>query len=257
MLTQTRSGALEMVLMPDIILGTLVPLASINAMGFAFDNEVDVHAAMDGDLGAHIRGRIAGSGLSVMSNFWENGFRQITSSTKPINHPEDLRGFKIRVPVAPLWVSMFKAFGCGPTAMNMNELYSALQTKVVEGQENPFSIIESAKFYEVQKYCSVTNHVWNGFWLLMNSRRWSAVPATVQDIVQEHLNRSAMDLRDDVVKQKDALRKSLVERGMVFNETDPKPFRDALQAAGFYAEWHKKFGEESWAVLSKYAKAIA
>ncbi|QIG94182.1 TRAP transporter substrate-binding protein [Bradyrhizobium sp. 6(2017)] len=257
MLTQTRSGALEMVLMPDIILGTLVPLASINAMGFAFDNEVDVHAAMDGDLGAHIRGRIAGSGLSVMRNFWENGFRQITSSTKPINHPEDLRGFKIRVPVAPLWVSMFKAFGCGPTAMNMNELYSALQTKVVEGQENPFSIIESAKFYEVQKYCSVTNHVWNGFWLSMNSRRWSAVPATVQDIVQEHLNRSAMDLRDDVVKQKDALRKSLVERGMVLNETDPKPFRDALQAAGFYAEWHKKFGEESWAVLTKYAKAIA
>jgi TRAP-type transport system periplasmic protein len=257
MLTQTRSGALQMVLMPDIILGTLVPLASINAMGFAFDNEVDVHAAMDGDLGAHIRDRIVGSGLSVMKNFWENGFRQITSSTKPINHPEDLRGFKIRVPVAPLWVSMFKAFGCGPTAMNMNELYSALQTKVVEGQENPFSIIESAKFYEVQKYCSVTNHVWNGFWLLMNSRRWSAVPTTVQDIVQEHLNRSAMDLRDDVVKQKGTLQKSLVERGMVFNETDPKPFREALQAAGFYAEWRKKFGEESWAVLTKYAKAIA
>jgi len=257
MLTQLRSGGLEMVLMPDIILGTLVPLASINAMGFAFNNEDDIHAAMDGELGSHIRERIVGSGLSVMKNFWENGFRQITSSTKPITTPDDLRGFKIRVPVAPLWVSMFKAFGCGPTAMNMNELYSALQTKVVEGQENPYSIIESAKFYEVQKYCSVTNHVWNGFWLLMNSRKWATVPASIQDIVQENLNRSAMDLRADVARQKDALQKQLIDRGMVFNQTDPKPFREALQAAGFYAEWRRKFGEESWAVLAKYAKAIA
>jgi len=184
MLGQTRNGALEMCLMPDVILGTLIPLASINGVGFAFDDDKAAHAAMDGELGAHIRARIVKSGLVVMENIWENGFRQMTSSTKPIRTPADLQGFKIRVPVAPLWVSMYKALGAGPTALNLSELYSALQTRIVEGQENPLATIDSAKFYEVQKYATISNHVWNGYWMLMTrnggvrcrkkSRRWSA-----------------------------------------------------------------------------------
>jgi tripartite ATP-independent transporter DctP family solute receptor len=257
MLAQTRSGGLEMTLMPDIILGTLVPLASINGVGFAFSDDAEAHAAMDGELGAHIRGRIAKSGLMVMDNIWENGFRQITSATKPIKGPEDLRGFKIRVPVAPLWVSMYKAFGAGPTALNLSELYSALQTKIVEGQENPLSTISTAKFYEVQKYCSITNHVWNGYWMLMNPRRWATVPAPIQAIVQANLNRSAMDLRQDVAGLNVTLEQTLAAKGMVFNKTDPAPFREALRKAEFYGEWRKKFGEESWSILTKYAKAIA
>ena len=72
---------------------------------------------------------------------WDNGFRQITSSTKPIQTPDDLKGFKIRVPVSPLWTSMFKAFGAAPTSINFSEVYSALQTRIVDGQENPLAII--------------------------------------------------------------------------------------------------------------------
>ena len=100
---------------------------------------------MDGDLGAYIRQQIAKANLVAMDKIWDNGFRQITSSTKPINTPDDLKGFKIRVPVSPLWTSMFKAFEAAPTSINANEMYTALQTKVVDGQENPVSVVETFK----------------------------------------------------------------------------------------------------------------
>ncbi|MES2116447.1 MAG: TRAP transporter substrate-binding protein [Pseudomonadota bacterium] len=257
MLGQTRSGGLEMSLMPDVILGTLVPLASINGVGFAFNDDKGAHAAMDGDLGAHIRAGISKSGLAVMENIWENGFRQLTSASHPIRTPADLQGFKVRVPVAPLWVSMFKAFGAGPTALNLSELYSALQTRIVEGQENPLVTIDTAKYYEVQKYCSITNHVWNGYWLLMNPRRWNTLPPAIQAIVRKNMNQSAMDLRADVARLNPSLEQTLAKKGMTINRADPKPFRDALRKAGFYAEWRKKFGEESWAVLTRYAPDVA
>jgi tripartite ATP-independent transporter DctP family solute receptor len=257
MLGQTRSGGLEMSLIPDVILGTLVPLASLNGVGFAFNDDKGAHAAMDGELGAHIRAGIGKSGLAVMENIWENGFRQLTSATRPIRTPADLQGFKVRVPVAPLWVSMFKAFGAGPTALNLNELYSALQTRIVEGQENPLTTIQTAKYYEVQKYCSITNHVWNGYWMLMNPPRWNALPPAIQEIVRRNLNLSAMDLRADVARLNPMLQQALAQKGMAINRPDPKPFRDALRKAGFYTEWRKKFGEESWALLTKYAPDVA
>ncbi|MDB5774261.1 MAG: Tripartite ATP-independent transporter solute receptor, DctP family [Herbaspirillum sp.] len=257
MLAQVRSGGLEMTLMPDVILGTLTPVASISGVGFAFSSDEEACKAMDGELGAHVRKNINKAGLLVMDKIWENGFRQITSSVKPIKLPEDLRSFKIRVPVAPLWMSMFKAFNSGPTALNFNELYSALQTKIVEGQENPLSTIYAGKLYEVQKYCSITNHLWNGYWMLMNPRTWNALPKDIQEIVAKNLNRSALELRSDVAKLNVTLEKTLTEKGMLFNRTDPKPFRHALNKAGFYAEWRKKFGDESWAILTRTANGLA
>jgi tripartite ATP-independent transporter DctP family solute receptor len=257
MLGQVRSGATEMVFMPDMVLGTLVPIASITGVGFAFGTYQDVWKAMDGDLGVTIRKGINKAGVQVMDRIWDNGFRQITSNVKPINTPEDLRGFKIRVPSAPLWVSMFKAFGAGPTAMNSSELYSALQTKVVEGQENPLSNIFTQKSYEVQKYCSMTNHMWSGYWVLMNTRAWGAVPKDIQQLVARHINQAAVDQRADVEKMNVGLEKTLMEKGLIFNRPQLKPFQDALAKAGFYAEWRKKFGDEAWAVLTKYAHGLA
>jgi tripartite ATP-independent transporter DctP family solute receptor len=239
-----------------MILGTLVPVASISGLGFAFSSYDDVWKAMDGELGAHIRKNINKVGLLAMDKIWDNGFRQMTSNVKPIKSPEDLRGFKIRVPAAPMWVSMFKAFNAGPTALNSSELYSALQTKVVEGQENPLSNIFTQKTYEVQKYCSFTNHMWGGYWMLMSSRAWKNVPQDIQQIVAKHMNQSAQDERSDVEKLNLSLEKTLTEKGMVFNRPDLKPFRETLSKAGFYAEWRKKFGDESWAVLSKYSKGL-
>lgn len=257
MLGQVRSGGLEMALLPELILGTLTPIASISGIGFAFAGYDDVWKAMDGDLGAHIRAGVAKVNLQVMDKVWDNGFRQITSNGKPINSPEDLRGFKIRVPASQLWVSMFKAFNAAPTALNSSELYAALQTKVVEGQENPLSNIFTQKTFEVQKYCSLTNHMWSGYWPLMNARMWKALPADVQQIVARNIDQSALAQRADIAQLNVTLEKSLAEKGLVFSRPQLKPFRDALASAGFYAEWQKKFGEESWAILAKYSAGLA
>ncbi|MFL5036387.1 MAG: TRAP transporter substrate-binding protein, partial [Microvirga sp.] len=152
MLSQLRSGAIEFFTLSPLILSTLVPNASITGIGFAWSGYDKVWPAMDGELGASVRAQIQKAGLYAFEKQYDNGFRQITSSTKPINGPDDLKGFKIRVPPSPLWTSMFKAFDSAPMSINFSETYSALQTKIAEGQENPLAIIQAAKLYEVQKY---------------------------------------------------------------------------------------------------------
>ena len=250
-LSQVRSGGVEFFTLSGLILATLVPAASINGIGFAFPDYPTVWKAMDGDLGAYVRGEIKKAGLEVMDKIWDNGFRQTTSSTKPINGPDDFKGFKIRVPVSPLWTSMFKAFEAAPASINFSEVYSALQTKVVEGQENPLAIISTAKLYEVQKYCSLTNHMWDGFWFLANRRAWEAVPADMRAIVAKHINAAAVKEREDVAKLNAGLQAELASKGLTFNQPNVAPFRDKLRSAGFYAEWKGKYGDEAWALLEK------
>jgi len=226
-----------------------VPAASINGVGFAFPDYATVWKAMDGDLGAYVRQQIAKANLIAMDKIWDNGFRQTTSSTKPITGPDDLKGFKIRVPVSPLWTSMYKAFDSAPTSINFNEVYTALQTKVVDGQENPLAIVSTAKLYEVQKYLSMTNHMWDGFWFLANRRAWERLPEDIRTIVAKHINAAGEKEREDVAKLNAGLQQELAAKGMVFNQPDAAPFRDKLRKAGFYSEWKGKYGEEAWAIL--------
>jgi tripartite ATP-independent transporter DctP family solute receptor len=251
MLSQVRSGGIDFFTLSPLILSTLVPNASLSGIGFAFPNYEAVWKAMDGELGAYVRGQIARANLVVMEKIWDNGFRQITSSTKPIQTPADLKGFKIRVPVSPLWTSMFTAFQSAPTSINFAEVYTALQTRTVDGQENPLAIISTAKLFEVQKFCSLTNHMWDGFWFLGNRRSWERLPADLKAIVEKNLNQSALAEREDVAKLNATLRDDLTAKGMVFNEPQSAAFRDALRQAGFYAEWKKKYGDEAWAILEK------
>jgi tripartite ATP-independent transporter DctP family solute receptor len=257
MLSQLRTGAIQMFNLSGLILSTFVPLASINGIGFAFKDYDQVWGAMDGALGALIRGTIAKSGLYALAAMWDNGYRQITSSTHPINAPDDLKGFKIRVPVSPLWTSMFKAFGAAPASININEAYSAMQTKIVEGQENPLALIDLYKFYEVQKFVSVTNHMWDGFWTLANGRVWASLPKDLQDIVERNLNEAARQEREDVRALNASLQGELTRKGMAFNSTDPQIFRAALRGAGFYAEWKEKYGAQAWAVLESQVGALS
>jgi len=257
MLSQLRSGAIEFFTLSGLILSTLVPVASINCIGFAWGSYDQVWPAMDGGLGAYIRAQIDKAGLHAMEQAWDNGFRQITSSTRPIRTPDDLKGFKIRVPPSPLWTSMFKAFDAAPTSINFSEVYSALQTKVVEGQENPLAVIFFAKLFEVQKYLSQTNHMWDGFWFLANGKAWQGLPADVRDVIAKNLNQSARDQRDDVKKANDTLQADLTSKGMEFIKVDPAPFRAKLQGAGFYKEWRGKYGDEAWAVLEKFTGPIS
>jgi tripartite ATP-independent transporter DctP family solute receptor len=252
MFSQLRAGALECFSLSGVnVLSTLIPSASIWGVGFAFPNYQAVWTALDGKLGAHLRAQINKAGLVVLEKIWDNGFRQITTSTKPITQPSDLQGVKIRVPVSALWTSLFKSLGAAPTSIVFAEVYSALQTKVVDAQENPPAIISAAKLYEVQKYCSLTNHMWDGWWFLINRRAWQAVPPDIQEIVAKNVNAAALVQREDVAKQNDTLKADLAAKGLVFNTVDPEPFREALRKSGFYAEWKTKFGDEAWHLLEE------
>ena len=257
MLSQVRSGAIDIFPLSGLILQTLVPLAGINGVAFAFKDYNTVWAAMDGDLGAFVRDAIAKAGLYTFEKCLDNGYRQITSSTKPIVTPADLSGFKIRVPVSPLWTSLFKAFGASPTSINFSEIYSALQTKVVEGQENPLAIIQLAKIYEVQKYCSMTGHMWDGQWVLANGKMWAGMPKDLQAIISKNVIEAVVKQREDMVKLNDTVEADLKAKGLVFNSPDKVPFRAALTKAGFYDEWKAKFGPEAWAKLEQYSGKLA
>jgi tripartite ATP-independent transporter DctP family solute receptor len=256
-LSQIRSGGVEFFTLSGLILSTLVPAASINGIGFAFPDYGTIWKAMDGDLGAYVRGQIAKANLVAMEKIWDNGFRQTTTSTKPIQTPDDFRGLKLRVPPSPLWTSMFKAFDAAPASINFNEVYSSLQTKIVDGEENPLAIISTAKLYEVQKYCSLTNHMWDGFWFLANRSAWESLPDDVRGIVGKNINAAGVKERDDVAKLNASLRQDLTNKGMAFNRPEPAPFRDKLRSAGFYTEWKGKYGDEAWDLLEKSVGKLA
>lgn len=256
MMSQLRSGALELATMPGTVMSTLIPTASLTGVGFAFTSYDKVWAAMDGEVGNYIRRNIEKVGLTPFEAVWDNGFRQITSSTRPIKAPEDLANFKIRVPVVPLWVAMFSAFGAAPVSIPLSEAYSALQTKIADGQENPLALIDTAKFYEVQKYCSLTNHSWDGFWLISSGKIWKTLPKDMQDVLQKHFNAAAKKQRDDIVKANADLQKQLESKGLTFNTTDANAFQAALAKTSFYKDAKTKFGDEAWTLLQKYAGNI-
>lgn len=256
-LSQTRAGAVELQALSAVTLSTLVPVASITGVGFAFKDYNTVWSATDGKLGEHVRGEIGKRGLYAFARPWDIGYRQITNSRRPITGPADLKGLKIRVPPGALWTSLFQGFGGNPTTINFNELYSALQTRIADGEENPLSIITTAKLYEVQKYASVTNHMWDGLWLLANQRAWQRLPEDLRTVAERILDDAALLQRKDVASLNDTLRTDLAGKGLVFNTPDPQPFRQALRTAGFYPTWQQKFGPEAWSLLESYAGKLA
>ncbi len=117
--------------------------------------------------------------------------------------------------------------------------------------------MSTAKLYEVQKYCSLTNHMWDGYWVLANLRAWEKLPADLQAIVAKHLNDAALAERADVANLNATLRTDLEKKGLVFNTPPNEPFRDALRKAGFYVEWKQKYGPDAWALLEKYSGKLA
>jgi tripartite ATP-independent transporter DctP family solute receptor len=256
MLSQLRAGSLDFLTYSPLSLGVLVPAAQISGVGFAFKDYKDVWAAMDGELGAFVRQKIDATSIFAFEKIWDNGYREITTSTRQINKPADLVDLKIRVPSSPLWTSMFKAFGAAPTTISLEEVYTALQTHIVEGQENPLAIIDTTKFYEVQKYCAVTNHMWDGFWFLGNKEKFQKLPPDLQEIVRRNVNEMAMKDRSDIKALNDSLTAQLKTKGLQFNAVDQGAFRDKLKSSGFYAEWKKRFGDELWAKLEQYSGKI-
>jgi tripartite ATP-independent transporter DctP family solute receptor len=257
MLSQVRSGGIDFFTPSALVVATLVPVAAINAVGFAFNDYKQVWAAMDGPVGAHVREALAKLRLHAFEKMWDNGFRQTTTSSKPIDSAKDMTGLKIRVPVSPLSIAMFKSLSAAPASLQFSEVYSALQTKVVDAQENPLPIIQVAKLYEVQKYVSLTNHIWDGFWFIANGRTWERLPADLKTIVSAAINDAGVQQREDIRKLNETLEADLKTKGMIFNRPSADTFRAALRDSGFYADWKKRFGDEAWGLLESSVGKLA
>jgi TRAP-type transport system periplasmic protein len=257
MLSQVRAGGIELLAAPSMTLSTLVPLSGLPSVGFAFQSYDQVWAAMDGGVGEVVRDAIGKAGIVPMKKIWDNGFRQITSSSsRQLNSVEDLKGFKIRVPVTALLTSLFSGLGALPSSISYSELYSALQTHIVEGQENPLAQVSTGKLYEVQKYCALSNHCWSGYWIVGNRRALASLPADLLEIVNSQFDDAAIKERADLLATDRSLQADLTARGMTFNKPDPVQFRAALVKAGFYTQWQKTYGTEAWAQLEKYTGSL-
>ena len=253
MLSQLRAGGIELLAAPSMTLSTLVPLSGLPSVGFAFQSYDQVWAAMDGGVGDVVRDAIGKAGIVPMKKMWDNGFRQITSSSsRQLNSAEDLKGFKIRVPVTALLTSLFSGLGALPSSISYSELYSALQTHIVEGQENPLAQVSTGKLYEVQKYCALSNHCWSGYWIVANRRALATLPADLLEILNSNFDAAAVKERADLLEMDHSLQAELTAKGMIFSKPDPVPFRAALVKAGFYTQWQKTYGAEAWAQLEKY-----
>src|SRR5216684_1781036 len=251
-MSQLRAGGIELLAAPSMTLSTLVPLSGLPSIGFAFQSYDQIWAAMDGGVSDVVRDAIGKAGIVPMKKIWDNGFRQITSSPSPLNSVEDLRGFKIRVPVTALLTSLFSGLGALPSSISYSELYSALQTHIVEGQENPLAQVSTGKLYEVQKYCALSNHCWSGYWIVGNRRALSALPPDLLEIVNRNFDEAAIKERADLLAMDRSLQADLTAKGMTFNKPDPVQFRAALVKAGFYTQWQKTYGAEAWAKLEQY-----
>lgn len=248
-IAQVRSGGLEFLNVAASVLSTVVPATSLINLGFAFSDYGQVWKAVDGEVGQYILGQISQVGLVPLANLGNNGFRQITTSVKPIRTPADLKGFNIRVPEAPLFTSLFHALGASPTSINFNELYTALQAHLVGGEENGLVTVETAKLYEVQKYCSMTNHIWDGFCLIGNRAAFTRLPPDIQAIVKREVSRAVIEQREDETKADASLRTTLTKQGMQFIDVDKAAFKTALAKSDFYTHWRGVFGAKPWAAL--------
>jgi tripartite ATP-independent transporter DctP family solute receptor len=259
MFAQLRAGGLECFTLSGVnVLSSVVPGAAIYGVGFAFPDYAAVWKALDGGLGMHVRRQIEEqAGLVVMEKIWDNGFRQITTSTRPISQPADLRGLRIRVPISALWTSLFQLLGAAPGGIDFADVHGALQGRVFDGQENSLGIIAAARLDEVQTYCSLTHHMWDGWWFLVNRDAWDRLPHSIREIVSRQLNAAAVEQRRDVATQNAKLKGDLAGRGLSFNEVDPAPFRAILRESGFYRQWRSKFGEQAWHLLEEATGELA
>lgn len=255
--TQVRIGGVHMMVLSNLLTSTSAPSGSLPSMPFGLKDYDAVWRAMDGKLGQLLRADLEKAGYMTTDKILDSGFHQITSLTKPINTVADLQGFKLRAPPSPLIVSTWRAIGAAPTPMNFSELYTALQTGVVEGQEGPIVYIKANRIFEVQKYLSLTSHVWDGWFTLINPKAFGRLPKPMQDLLMDSFNQAGVDVRSDIASLIEDTKKFLAEKGMIISTPpDLAPFRQKLKDAGFYKEWKEKMGNEAWALLEEITGSL-
>lgn len=231
------------------ILGTLVPAAEVQQVPYAFRSAAHAHQAMDGPLGAYLIEEMAAKGIhGFRTGAFDNGMREITAHKK-ITTPADLAGLKMRVPAGQLVADTFKALGCEPVVINSDSIYAALKDGRADAQENPLTLADQFKLYEVVKYVAMTDHMWSGFNLLAHLPTWQRIPADLQAIIDRNVAKFVKLQRQDQIAANMRLRGELAARGLEFNTPDPAPFKKQL--AGVYATWKEKLGTRCWTLLEQ------
>jgi tripartite ATP-independent transporter DctP family solute receptor len=249
MVAQVRSGALQFLTEAGSILGGTAPIAQMNSLAFAFKDTKTAFAAVDGDFGNYIRSEVGKIGVYVLANPWDNGFREITAN-RPIRNAAELEGLKMRVPASPISLDLFRALGAAPVPINVSELYTSLQTHIVEGQENALININQSKIFEVQKTLNFSNHSWDCWWWLVNIDAWNSLPKDIQDIVQRNVTKYAHLQRADFAALTASLTDKLRRLGMSVYPCDSASLKAKL--GDYYKKWHGTFGDAGWTLLEKY-----
>jgi TRAP-type transport system periplasmic protein len=189
-------------------------------------------------------------GLKIIA-VWENGYRHITNSRRPINLPGDLKDIKLRTPEGKWRVKMFQAYGANPSPMKFSEVFTALQTGVFDGQENPFSQIFSAKFHEVQKYLSLTGHVYTPAYVTVGAKKWATLPADVRNALEAIAKETQAFVYTTAVKDETDLLGKMKAAGVQVNEADKAAFVKASKAV------YDDFGKEVKGSKALIDKALA
>ncbi|MCF8091904.1 MAG: TRAP transporter substrate-binding protein [Desulfotignum sp.] len=235
-----QMGIAQMALTGTFGLYDYNPKWAVLDLPYLFDSYADVDKIITGPIGEELLSEPVGQ--AYVLGFMENGFRHVSNNKRPIKSLADMKGLKIRTMEAPVHVSAFKAMGASPTPMPFGELYTAMQTGVVDGEENPPSLFYAMKFYEVQKYFSLTRHVYLAGLTLINKPFFDSLPADVQDIIKTSFTEAA-EFQRALVRKDDAKKLSLLETKLKVNEVPEEEIEKMKEAtSGVYKEWAGKIG---------------
>jgi tripartite ATP-independent transporter DctP family solute receptor len=227
MVENMRNGTLEMTWVTVGFFGSYEPILNVFESGYLFRDSAHSYHVFDGPIGNEVRALVEKHGVKLLG-YYEAGLRHVTNNVRPIYTPEDLKGLKIRVPQAKYSLSTLKYMGANPVAMSFGELYTAMQQKVVDGQENPVSNIYKSKFYEVQKYISLTGHQHLTHMVMYSAKLWDQLPADLQKVVRDSVIESQETQRKAVRDDDENLLKELKTKGMQANEANREAFKKVL-----------------------------
>ncbi|HET7547932.1 MAG TPA: TRAP transporter substrate-binding protein [Usitatibacter sp.] len=236
MMQKLKLGTIDMV-EPSTIMSSIADMFGVFEMPYLVKSREHMKKIGEQVFWSKIEPSAEKKGYKVLG-LWENGFRQITNNKRPIVTPADLEGIKLRTPEGKWRVKMFQAYGANPSPMKFSEVFTALQTGVMDGQENPLSQIYSAKFYEVQKYLSMTGHVYTPAYLIMSTNGWNKLPPDVQKVIMD----AAKETQDYVYQQGAKMDEDLLQKmkaaGIKVNEADKDAFIKASRSV--YEEFAKE-----------------
>jgi len=225
------------------------PKFGVVEMPYAWQSQQHAYRALDGDLGKALE-KLADSKNLVIVSWWENGFRHITNNRGPIRTPEDLKGMKIRVTPDKVRLDTFTALGASPAPLAFGELYSALQQGVFDAQENPLSIIYTSSFFEVQKFVSLSGHVWGAASLIVSKPVWNRISADDRKLVQAAAAKWRDAQRKMVQDSEAEMIANLKAKGMAVNEVDKAAFEKAVQPV--WKAYEPVLGSELLGLVRKY-----